>query len=71
MIGPIDESAQRVSISPSAIQRWRSRFAETGLLKRHGWKGHMSVDPKIAVRMDKDGRPIKAAKKKREDVFAF
>jgi hypothetical protein len=57
-IGRQDESADRIGTHWSTVQRWRIRFMEHGFLKRHNLKGQYSVDPKVAIRLDEDGKVI-------------
>ena len=69
-IGRIDDSAERLSASFSAVQRWRGRFADNGLLKRHNWNGRLSVDPKVAILIGEDGKPVKPMNEKK-GIFTF
>ena len=58
-IGRADDCVERLSTAPSTVQRWRHRFVENGFLIRHNLNGRFSVDPKVAMRIDKDGKVIK------------
>lgn len=69
-LGRMDDSATRLSSTVVTVQRWRSRFADTGLLKRQNRNGLYSVDPKVAIRMDAEGAIIKPATE-RKAVFRF
>lgn len=69
-LGRMDDSAARLSSTVVTVQRWRSRFADNGLLKRQNRNGLYSVDPKVAVRMDVKGAIIKPATEKKA-VFKF
>ena len=69
-IGRVDDSATRLSTALTTVQRWRSRFAENGLLRRHNWNGRFSVDPKVAILIDKDGKMVKPPKQGK-GVFTF
>ena len=69
-IGRMDDSAERLSTTTVTIQRWRSRFADAGLLKRQNRNGLYSVDPKVAIRLDAKGDIIKPANE-RKAVFKF
>jgi hypothetical protein len=64
-IGRVESSADRLETANTSVQRWRKRFAETGLLLRHNWNGRMSVNPKVAIRMDVTGKQIKPPKDER------
>lgn len=69
-LGRMDDSAERLSSTIVTVQRWRSRFADNGLLKRQNRNGLYSVDPKVAVRMDAEGMIIKPTSEKKA-VFKF
>lgn len=69
-IGRMDDSAERLSTTTVTIQRWRSRFADAGLLKRQNRNGLYSVDPKVAIRLNAQGDMIKPANE-RKAVFKF
>jgi hypothetical protein len=69
-LGRMDDSAERLSTTVVTVQRWRSRFADTGLLKRQNRNGLYSVDPKVAIRMDADGNVIKPTSDKKA-IFKF
>jgi len=69
-LGRMDDSAERLSSTVVTVQRWRSRFADTGLLKRQNRNGLYSVDPKVAVRMDAEGAVIKPTTEKKA-IFKF
>ena len=69
-LGRMDDSAERLSTSVVTVQRWRSRFADTGLLKRQNRNGLYSVDPKVAIRVDADGAAIKPTSDKKA-IFKF
>ena len=69
-LGRMDDSAARLSTTVVTVQRWRSRFADTGLLKRQNRNGLYSVDPKVAIRMGADGAAIKPTSDKKA-IFKF
>jgi hypothetical protein len=69
-LGRMDDSAERLSTTVVTVQRWRSRFADTGLLKRQNRNGLYSVDPKVAVRIDAEGAIIKPTTEKKA-IFKF
>lgn len=69
-IGRMDDSAERLNSTNNTIQRWRSRFADNGLLKRHNLNGRYSVDPKVAIRVGSDGELVKPVTEKKA-VFKF
>lgn len=69
-IGRMDDSAERLSTTINTVQRWRSRFADNGLLKRHNLNGRYSVDPKVAIRIGEDSNAIKPPTEKKA-VFKF
>lgn len=69
-IGRMDDSATRLSTTTVTIQRWRSRFADAGLLKRQNRNGLYSVDPKVAIRLNDQGEMIKPTNE-RKAVFKF
>jgi hypothetical protein len=69
-LGRMDDSAERLSTTVVTVQRWRSRFADTGLLKRQNRNGLYSVDPKVAIRINEDGTAIKPTSDKKA-IFKF
>lgn len=69
-IGRMDDSAERLDSTNNTVQRWRSRFADNGLLKRHNLNGRFSVDPKVAIRVGSDGELVKPTAEKKA-VFKF
>lgn len=69
-LGTLEESALRVGTSSITIQRWRSRFFETGLLKQHNRNGLYSVDPKVAILKAPNGKVIKPNPKD-TGIFTF
>lgn len=69
-LGRMDDSAARLSTTVVTVQRWRSRFADTGLLKRQNRNGLYSVDPKVAIRMNSEGAAIKPTSDKKA-IFKF
>jgi len=69
-LGRMDDSAERLSTTVVTVQRWRSRFADTGLLKRQNRNGLYSVDPKVAIRINEDGDVIKPTSDKKA-IFKF
>ncbi len=69
-LGRMDDSAARLSTTVVTVQRWRSRFADNGLLKRENRNGLYSVDPKVAIRKDADGVVIKP-KSEKKAIFRF
>ena len=69
-LGRMDDSAARLSTTVVTVQRWRSRFADNGLLKRQNRNGLYSVDPKVALRMDADGAIVKPTSEKKA-IFKF
>lgn len=64
-IGRVEASADRLEAAKTSVQRWRKRFGDTGLLLRQNWNGRMSVNPKVAIRMDGSGKQIKPPKDER------
>lgn len=68
-IGRLDDCALRVGTTIVTAQRWRARFAETKLLVPHNNNGLYSVDPKVAIRKDADGKIISPSADK--SVFTF
>ena len=69
-LGRMDDSAARLSTTVVTVQRWRSRFADTGLLKRQNRNGLYSVDLKVAIRINEDGAAIKPTSDKKA-IFKF
>jgi len=69
-LGRMDDSAERLSTTVVTVQRWRSRFADTGLLKRQNRNGLYSVDPKVAIRINEDSDVIKPTSDKKA-IFKF
>ena len=69
-IGTLEDSALRVGTSWTTVQRWRSRFYDTGLLKQHNRNGLYSVDPKVAIKLGEDGKVLKP-NPKNSGVFTF
>ncbi len=58
-IGRLDDSAERLETTRNTVQRWRTRFADNGLLQRHNNNGRYSVDPRVGILMDKDGKVVR------------
>lgn len=58
-IGRQEDSAIRVGTHWTTINRWRARFANDELLKRHNLNGLFSVDAKVAIRLGVDSKIIK------------
>lgn len=58
-IGRMDDSAERLDTAPSTVHRWRTRFVESGILKRYNQNGRYSVDSGVAIRKSRDGKVIK------------
>lgn len=69
-LGRMDDSAARLSSTVVTVQRWRSRFADNGLLMRENRNGLYSVDPKVAIRKDAEGVVIKPTSAKKA-IFKF
>lgn len=69
LIGDADESAQRLGLDRSTIFRWRGIFANEQVLIWEYEAGGFSVSPKVALRMNAQGKPVRF--RRRKSVFQF